>query len=169
MRMTIQVLLMLGLVVTLACGERVFAAPGFLSVASLAELEEALGQVRGKPALVRVRADWNITDSELDRHFASPCVQKALSDIAWIEWDVTANTDADREFLAKYEVIGPPTFVLFDKSSNHLKGQDVVGYLSAEEIVITLKEVFGLPTNSEFSSCRSVEDAARTLTFSRMS
>ena len=53
--------LMLGLAVALAGCEKAVAAPGSSSAASLAELEEVLGQALGRPALVRVRSDWSVS------------------------------------------------------------------------------------------------------------
>ena len=156
-----QIWLMLGFAVTLTLVEASVAAPSLSSVTSLADLNEALDQARGKPAVVRVRAAWNHSDTELDKQLASACLRDALSDIVWIEWDVTDNNEADRQFLANYDVFGPPTFLLFDKSGDHLKGQEIVGYLPAEEIVLTLTEVFELTQVSESAECRTKEDAAK--------
>ena len=164
MRIMFRVWLMLGLAVTVAWGEVAVSD----QVASLAELEEALDELQGKPAIVRVRASWNVSDNELDKQLGSPCVQDALSAIAWIEWDVTANTDADRQFLEKYGVSGVPVFLLFDTSGNHLTGQDITGYLPAEKIVSTLTEAFELPLNSEFAVCRRNEGLATTKSWEQL-
>ena len=162
MNRTIPLWLMLGLAVAWVCGEIAVAAPGSSPVASIAELEEALDRARGKPTLVRVRADWAVSDSELDKQLDSVCVKSALSGINWVEWDVTADTDADRQFLEKYGVFGPPTLLLFDTSGNHLAGQDIVGFLPAQAIVAALTEAFELPAGPGFADCRANEDAART-------
>ena len=85
-----------------------------------------------------------------------------------IEWDVTANTDADRQFLAKYDVFGPPTFLLFDESGVRLKEQTIVGYLPADDIVATLTEVFELPTEFAFAECRANESAVKARTWGEL-
>ncbi len=153
--------LVLGLGAMLACGEKAVATPGSASVATLADLKAALNEARGKPAVVRVRAAWNHSDTELDKQLTSACLRDVLSDIAWIEWDVTDNNAADRQFLAKYDVFGPPTFLLFNKSGDLLEGQEIVGYLPAEEIVLTLAGAFELPRVSEYAECRKKDDAAK--------
>ncbi len=153
--------LMLALAVILVRGELAVASSDPLPVASVMELEEALHQVQGKPSLVRIRADWNVSDSELDKQLASGCILEALPEITWFEWDVTANTDADREFLRKYDVSGLPVFLLFDADGNHLEGQDIVGYLPAEKIFTTLTEAFDLPAASEFEDCREKYEYSR--------
>lgn len=160
--------LIVALAVTLPWSEQAAAASASSTVSSLAELDEALGQARGRPALVRVRADWNISDAEIDKQLSSDCLQQALSDVTWLEWDVTANNEADREFLAKYQVFGPPTFLLFDTDGNHLDAQEIVGYLAAEEIVAVLTEAFGLPEDSEFSACRATESANEAVSWQEL-
>lgn len=160
--------LVLGLAMIMACGDNAFAAPGSTPVASLPELDDALSRSQGKPALVRVRADWDAGSRELEKQLASGCLQDALSDVAWIEWDVTANTDADRQFLEKYEVLGPPVFLLFDSTGNYLKEQDVVGYLPAEKIVATLTDALQLPTNTEYAECRENERGASAQTWNEL-
>ena len=162
MKTITRVLLMLVLAATFAWPGKAVSAIDSVPVSSLAELEEALGQSRGRPALVRVRADWNVSDSELDKQLASACLQTALSEIVWFEWDVTANTDADRQFLEKYEVFGPPAFLLFNSNGNYMKGRGIVGYLPAEELAASLAGAFELPTISEFAECRANESAAIT-------
>ncbi len=168
MKRMLQVCLTLGVAVTLVWGEQALSEPDSLSVESLAELEEAFVQVRGKPTLVRVRADWSVSDMELDKELASACLRQALSDIAWIDWDVTDNTDADRQFLAKYDVFGPPTFLLFSTSGDHLQGRDVVGHLPAKEMVATLTEAFELATQSEYADCLAAEGAVATQSWNEL-
>ncbi|MDJ0917570.1 MAG: hypothetical protein QNJ05_07395 [Woeseiaceae bacterium] len=144
------------------------AEPKFHSVSSLAELEETLDAARGKPALVRVHADWSVSDTQLDKQLSSACARESLSNIAWIEWDVTAHSDEDRQFLAKYEVFGPPTLLLFDTEGNHLKEKAVVGYLPVEEIVATVANTFGLPQDSTLANCIASEDASKLITWNEL-
>ena len=106
-------------------------ATSFVQIESLADLDRYLKSENGGPTIVRVRADWNISSAELDKHFASETLQHLLADVVLLEIDVTDNTDDHREFLSKYGIFGVPHFLFFDKSGTHIVGKDLAGYHTA--------------------------------------
>ena len=119
------------------------AAVSFVPIASLADLDRQLESAGGKPALVRVRADWNIGSAELDKHFATETLEDLLAGVLLLEMDVTDNTDDDREFQSRYGIFGPPHFLFFDKSGTHIVDKDLVGYQTATGLEKHIREAFG--------------------------
>jgi len=132
-------------------GEAPDEVSAFLPVNSLAELQQAIKSAEGRPALLRVRADWDITDGDMDKTFSSACMQQLLAGIVLLEVDVTNNTDNARELMAKYQVFGPPSFLLFGEDGHHIADEDIAGYQTEKGMVESLQVAFNV--RHELSNC----------------
>ncbi|WP_423823386.1 protein-disulfide reductase DsbD [Salinisphaera sp. SPP-AMP-43] len=114
----------------------------FQSVDSPSELQHALAAARraGRPAMVDVYADWCV-DCVRMKHtlFAEPKVRRALSQVAAIEFDVTAYDQAQRQFLSEHRVFGPPTLLFYDARGQRQRSARLVGRVDSQTLLSRLE------------------------------
>lgn len=114
----------------------------FTRIKTVAELDRLLGQ--GKPALLDFYADWCVSCKEMARDtFRSPEVAQALRGVLLLQADVTANDDADRQLLSRFEIFGPPTIIFFGADSREREGMRVVGYEPPAEFAAHARRALG--------------------------
>lgn len=113
-------------------------------VNSTADVEEAILGAKGRNVLLRIRADWDISDPELDKVYESPCVRELLSGMTLLLADITADTGSHRELLKHYQVYGPPWVILFDGDGRRVPDGDILGYMSAYQLAEKVREALDL-------------------------
>jgi thioredoxin:protein disulfide reductase len=112
--------------------------PVFNNVRSVAELDAAI-RTAGRPVMLDFYADWCVSCKEMERFtFVDPAVQKRMNNALLLKADVTANTDADRALLKRFQLFGPPGTIFFDKEGREIAGTRVVGFQSSERFLQTL-------------------------------
>ena len=116
----------------------------FHRVTSVGGLQEALklASRQGRPVMLDFYADWCVECKEMDRHtFPDPKVRAMLKNMVLLKADVTAYaSDADaRQLLGHFKLVGPPAILFFNSKAQELKGQRVIGFLSAKEFVRRLR------------------------------
>ena len=140
----------------MACGSALAESESepvsFVQIESLADLGRSLKSAAGKPALVRVKADWSVSSIELAKHFALKTLQDLLVDVILLELDVTEYTDDHREFLSQYDIFGPPHLLFFDESGIHIVGKDVAGYQTPEGLENGIRDALSI------SPCKSLDE-----------
>jgi thiol:disulfide interchange protein DsbD len=117
----------------------------FTPVKGLPDLERQLAAAGavGRPVLLDFYADWCVECKQLERRtFAHPEVQAALAPFVLLRADVTANDDADRALLARFELFGPPAVLLFDTARQELRAQRLVGFASPDIFLGRLREAW---------------------------
>lgn len=119
-------------------------ANSFSAINSAAELEQAVLAANDKVVLLRVRADWDISDPELDKVYASDCVQELLSGFVLLLADITDDTEDHRALLKSYQIYGPPTMILFDTEGQRIPDGDILGYVSPYRFAMRVKEALAL-------------------------
>jgi thiol:disulfide interchange protein DsbD len=88
----------------------------------------ALAVADEKPVLLDFYADWCVSCKELDSFvFTDNSVRQALQDFAVIKVDVTDNSELDQALMQKYNIVGPPGLVFFDKQGAWLSSNTIVG------------------------------------------
>jgi thiol:disulfide interchange protein DsbD len=108
-------------------------APGFRSVASIAEVDRALGQAGGRPVMLDFYADWCVSCKEMERFtFTDPAVQARMAKLVLLKADVTANTPDDRALLKRFGLFGPPGTIFFDAHGRVLEAPRAIGFQPAE-------------------------------------
>lgn len=113
----------------------------FKPIKTVADLEQALTEAKGRPALLDFYADWCVTCKELEKYtFSNPAVQAALSEVVLLRADVTANNAADQALLRHFGVIGPPAILFFGANSSEQKASRVMGFLSAERFKVHVEQ-----------------------------
>ena len=108
----------------------------FLAVKTVADLEQALAQARGRPLMLDFYADWCATCHELEKYtFSNPRVQAYLSGMALLRADVTANDVANQIMLQRFALFGPPAILFFGPDGKELKAFRIVGYMPPERFI----------------------------------
>lgn len=113
----------------------------FVQIDSIAELDHVLQSSEGTPILLRVSADWDFSNSEMDKHFASTSMKELLVDVVLLEIDITNNTDQHREFLSTYQVFGAPHIIFFDRNGEHIADKDIAGYQTEKGLAEQIRDV----------------------------
>lgn len=103
-----------------------------------AEIEAKLADAaaRGRPALVEFSADWCTSCKTIEREvFGDPRVPPALAGTLLLRADVTSGDAAQRGFMAKHQVMGPPTLMLFDGTGRERRERRLVGEFGADALL----------------------------------
>ena len=106
--------------------------------------EVAAASAAGKTAFLDFYADWCVSCKEMEAFtFTDEDVQSELANTVWLQADVTANDDADKELLERFGVFGPPTIIFFGKDGQRRHGYEVVGYMKAADFAEHLRQALG--------------------------
>jgi thiol:disulfide interchange protein DsbD len=120
----------------------------FRRIKSLEDLDEALAQASaaGKPAMLDFYADWCVECIRMERNtFPDGRVQKLLDQIRPLQADVTPNDDIDQALMKKFEIIGPPAILFFDRRGDEMRPYRLVGFFTPEEFSAHLQKVVEAP------------------------
>jgi thiol:disulfide interchange protein DsbD len=113
----------------------------FTTVRSIAELDAALRSA-GRPVMLDFYADWCVSCKEMERFtFSDAGVQKKLAGALLLKADVTANNEADKALLKRFQLFGPPGTIFFDASGREIPGSRVIGFQSSDRFLQTLRSV----------------------------
>ena len=102
------------------------------------QLDNLLAQAKqaGKPAMLDFYADWCISCIELEEFtFKDASVMDSLSDFMLIKVDVTANDAGAKELYRRYNVIGPPALIFYDRAGSEQRQMTIVGTVEPEKFV----------------------------------
>ncbi|MDD5632653.1 MAG: protein-disulfide reductase DsbD, partial [Methylococcales bacterium] len=116
----------------------------FERVASLSALEARIQQASAdhQPVMLDFYADWCISCKEMEAYtFTDPKVKQALRGFVLLQADVTKDSNDDKAFLAKFNLIGPPAILFFGADTQEKKALRVIGYQDAETFIKTLQRV----------------------------
>lgn len=90
----------------------------------------------GQPALVDFSADWCTSCQTIEKEvFTDPQVIKALTGVVLLRADVTASDAAQLELMRRYQVIGPPTVMLFDRKGRERRDARLVGEFNSGDLL----------------------------------
>ncbi|AIY39584.1 Cytochrome c-type biogenesis protein DsbD [Collimonas arenae] len=111
----------------------------FVRVKSVAELDAALAQTNGKPALLDFYADWCVSCKEMEKFtFTDPRVQTRFGDMILLQIDVTANNADDKAMLKRFNLFGPPGIIFFDGKGQEVPRGRVIGYQNSDKFLQSL-------------------------------
>jgi len=116
----------------------------FQRVASVAELDQRIRQASasGKSVMLDFYADWCISCKEMEAYtFTDPQVKRQLADFVVLQADVTANNDADKALLKRFDLIGPPGIIFWGADGRERAAQRVIGYQDAATFLKTLQQL----------------------------
>ncbi len=90
--------------------------PAFTTVHSIAELNGALTQAKGRPVMLDFYADWCVSCREMDATtLQNASIRQQLASIVLLRADITANNADDDALRQRFGLFGPPAIVLFDR------------------------------------------------------
>jgi len=99
-----------------------------------AQLKQA--ELDGKWVLLDFYADWCVSCKVMEKTvFAKPEVQAALTDIRFLQADVTLNSAEQQRFMQDLQIMGPPTFLFIDPQGQEQRQQRITGEVSAKEFL----------------------------------
>jgi thiol:disulfide interchange protein DsbD len=111
----------------------------FTRVKTVAQLDAALAQTGGKPALLDFYADWCVSCKEMEKlTFVDPAVKARLADTVLLQVDVTANDADDKAMLRRFTLFGPPGIILFDVHGQEIPDSRVIGYQDGAKFTASL-------------------------------
>jgi len=116
----------------------------FQKIKSLEDLGTRVAQANqaGKPAMLDFYADWCVECLRMERNtFKEPEIQALFARIQPLQADVTENDAIDKALMSKYNIIGPPAILFFDRHGNELRSFRLVGYFEPEEFAAHLGRV----------------------------
>jgi thiol:disulfide interchange protein DsbD len=119
---------------TSSSSKSVDAHAGFTLIKSSADLDRELAkaQAEGKTVMLDFFADWCVACFEFaDYTFPDPAVQQALSNTVLLQADVTANDDVDLALMARFNILGLPSILFFDRHGNEVPAARVTGFMKA--------------------------------------
>ncbi|MAD00153.1 protein-disulfide reductase DsbD [Pseudomonas abyssi] len=108
----------------------------FTTVDDPAQLQQALNQAakQGQPAIVDLYADWCISCKVMERTILNqPEIQTLLGNHLRFKLDVTDNTPAQREWLIRQQLFGPPAYLFFAADGNEQRDLRIQGEVSKDE------------------------------------
>lgn len=106
----------------------------FVRIRSLAELDAALAQAKGKTAMLDFYADWCISCKEMEKFtFTDPAVQAQFAGMLLLQADVSANNADDKALLKRFRLFGPPGIIFFDRQGRENQCVRVIGYQKASK------------------------------------
>src|SRR5450830_150463 len=112
----------------------------FVRVRSISELDAALAQTGGKPAMLDFYADWCVSCKEMEKFtFTDARVREKFAQMVLLQIDVTANNADDKVMLKRFQLFGPPGIILFDRQGRELPGKRVIGYQNADQFLQSLQ------------------------------
>jgi len=117
----------------------------FIRIHSLAELDQALAQSKGKTAMLDFYADWCVSCKEMEKlTFIDQKIKTRLDDMLLLQVDVTANSADDKALLKRFNLFGPPGIIFFNKQGQEIHGGRVIGYQNPEKFADSLGRVAGI-------------------------
>jgi len=97
---------------------------------------------QGKPVMVDFYADWCASCKIMARTtLREPEIINALHNIDVLTIDLTANNRDSQTLLDHFNIIAPPTFLFFDAKGQELDDLRLVGEVSAQALLLSLKGI----------------------------
>ncbi|MFZ6864459.1 protein-disulfide reductase DsbD [Undibacterium sp. Ji67W] len=111
----------------------------FTRIRTVAELDAALAQNKGKMATLDFYADWCVSCKEMEKlTFTNPKVKAKLDNMLLLQVDVTANNADDKALLKRFNLFGPPGIIFFNPMGTEIPDGRVVGFQDAEKFLQSL-------------------------------
>ncbi|MFT4115941.1 protein-disulfide reductase DsbD [Bradyrhizobium sp.] len=113
------------------------------TVRSIQALEGELAAARrdNRPVMLDFSAEWCVECRAMDAVLRNPAVRERLQDFRMVRADVTAVNDASRALMQRFEIVGPPTILLFGAQGDADPVTKIVGAVDADALLAKLSIV----------------------------
>lgn len=106
--------------------------------------ELAAARTEKKPVILDFSADWCVECKAMDAVLRRPEVREKLQGFRMVRADVTAVDAASRALMERFEIVGPPTILLFGTNGGRDPATRIVGAVDANTLVAKLSTVIGV-------------------------
>jgi len=117
----------------------------FEKVKDVAELDARLAAAKadGRAVMLDFYADWCVSCKEMESFtFSDARVQARLADVVLLKADVTANSDADKALLKRFNLFGPPGLIFWN-SAGAQSDFKVIGFEKADKFLASIDAALG--------------------------
>jgi thiol:disulfide interchange protein DsbD len=108
----------------------------FVTIKSSADLKREMDNARaaGKTVMLDFYADWCTYCKQFETYvFTDESVQQAIVNTVLLKADVTLTDDTDKALMKEFGVFLPPAILFFDKNSQEVREERVIGFVDAAE------------------------------------
>jgi thiol:disulfide interchange protein DsbD len=116
----------------------------FVTITTIDQLTPILAsaQREQRPVMLDFYADWCISCVEVELMFEQAKVANELAKMTLVKVDLTDFNDESRKLLKKYQVIGPPAIIFYNRNGVLEKNMSIVGVVSADDFIEHLQPLF---------------------------
>ncbi len=113
------------------------------TVRSIPALDRELAAARTekKPVMLDFSADWCVECKAMDAVLRRPEVRERLQGFRMVRADVTAVDAASRTLMERFEIVGPPTILLFGATGRDDSATRIIGAVDADALLAKLSTV----------------------------
>jgi len=111
----------------------------------VAELDARLAAAKadGRAVMLDFYADWCVSCKEMEAFtFSDARVQTRLADVVLLKADVTANSEADKALLKRFNLFGPPGLIFWN-SAGAQSDFKVIGFEKADKFLASIDAALG--------------------------
>jgi len=106
----------------------------FTKINTITELEQQLNQST-TPVMLDIYADWCVECKKMElTTFQNDKVNTTLKGMRLLQLDMTKNTAEHKALLKRYGIFAPPTILFFDAEQKEPRPEQLIGYISADEL-----------------------------------
>ena len=92
--------------------------------------------------MIDLYADWCVACKELEKYtFTDPRVEKILSKINLIKYDITKTSEDSTAFLSKHKLFGPPAILFYENNGIEMKNARIVGFVDADTFLKKIDDI----------------------------
>ncbi|MEW6415004.1 MAG: protein-disulfide reductase DsbD [Pseudomonadota bacterium] len=117
----------------------------FEKIKDVAELDARLAQAKaeGRAVMLDFYADWCVSCKEMETFtFTDARVQARLAGVVLLKADVTANSDADKALLKRFNLFGPPGMI-FWTAAGEQSPYKVIGFEKPDKFLASIDSAIG--------------------------
>jgi len=105
----------------------------FKQIKNIEELDRTLAENSHSIAMLDLYADWCVACKEFEKlTFSDPKVQQQFQNILLLQVNMTKNSPENKALMERFNVMGLPTILFFDKQNNEIQGSRVTGFMDAD-------------------------------------
>ncbi len=115
----------------------------FKQIKNIEELDRTLAENSHSIAMLDLYADWCVACKEFEKlTFSDPKVQQQFQNILLLQVNMTKNSPENKALMERFNVMGLPTILFFDKQNNEIQGSRVTGFMDANSFSNWIEKLF---------------------------